>query len=202
MQTQPKTAQGRCTLEKIVAAAAGLVHKNGVHGTSVDKIIAASKAGKSQFYHYFKSKDAVIEAIIEHHTKNYMLPMLASLDSVSSIDGLQQWSETVITTSPCLNSKPILGCPLAMLADELATISEHNQIALSAKLGEMKVAYFGVLTRIQNSGEIKSGLDLDALADGMVSIIQGGLLLAKIHQSVAPMRNATVQWISYLRVLK
>jgi hypothetical protein len=66
----------------------------------------------------------------------------------------------------------------------------------------MKMSYLGVLTRIQKSGEIKSDLDLDALADGMVSIIQGGLLLAKIHQSVAPMRNSIAQWISYLRVLK
>ena len=202
MHTQPKTAQGRCTLEKIVAAAANLVHRNGVHGTSVDKIIAASKAGKSQFYHYFKSKDSVIDAIIEHHKKNYMLPMLESLDAVSSIDGLQQWSETIINTSPFLNSKPILGCPLAMLADELATTSQCSQISLSAKLEEMKMSYLGVLTRIQKSGEIKSDLDLDALADGMVSIIQGGLLLAKIHQSVAPMRNSIAQWISYLRVLK
>ncbi len=202
MQTQPKTAQGRCTLEKIVAAAANLVHRNGVHGTSVDKIIAASKAGKSQFYHYFKSKDSVIDAIIEHHKEKYLAPMLESLDAVGSVDELQEWFETAMNTSPFLNGKPILGCHLAMLADELASTSERSQMSLSAKLEEMKGAFMRALSRIQESGEIKADVDLNALADGTVSIVEGGLLLAKIHQSVAPMRNAMAQWIDYLRALK
>jgi len=202
MQIQPKTAQGRCTLEKIVAAAASLIHNNGVHGTSVDKIIAASKAGKSQFYHYFKSKDSVIDAVIEHHNDNYLTPMLASLETVNTVDEFEQWSDTVISTSPFLNNTPILGCPMAMLADELAPTSTHSQVLLSEKLEEMKQAYLVVLQRIQSNGEIKVDADLNALADGMSCILQGGLLLSKTHQSIMPMKNAASQWISYLRLLK
>lgn len=40
---------------RIIASAADLFHKQGVHATSPDDVIENSDTGKGQFYHYFKS---------------------------------------------------------------------------------------------------------------------------------------------------
>ena len=50
---QPKTQRGRRTREAIIRAAAGLMYERGVRATSVDDVLLAAQAGKSQFYHYF-----------------------------------------------------------------------------------------------------------------------------------------------------
>jgi len=53
---EPRTERGRETREKILATAAGLFHERGVSATSVEQVLAAAQAGKSQFYRYFRAR--------------------------------------------------------------------------------------------------------------------------------------------------
>jgi hypothetical protein len=46
-----RSNQGTETRLRIIAAAADLFHKQGVHATSPDDVIEASSTGKGQFYH-------------------------------------------------------------------------------------------------------------------------------------------------------
>ena len=55
----------RSTQSKIIKAAWTLFYKNGYEHTTVDEIIAASKTSKGTFYHYFKSKEELLDALIE-----------------------------------------------------------------------------------------------------------------------------------------
>src|SRR5258708_19860506 len=62
-----RSAKGAQTKLRIVRAAADLFHRQGVHATSPDQVIAASKTGKGQFYHYFKSKEGLVHEVLQHH---------------------------------------------------------------------------------------------------------------------------------------
>lgn len=53
----------RSTEEKIVQAAWKLFYKKGYEATTVDEIIAASATSKGTFYHYFRSKDALLNTL-------------------------------------------------------------------------------------------------------------------------------------------
>ncbi len=55
------TARGAATRARIVAAAASLVYERGFAGTSLDDVMAATGTSKSQLYHYFADKDALIQ---------------------------------------------------------------------------------------------------------------------------------------------
>ena len=41
------------------------MHANGVAGTTIDQVIEASGTSKSQLYHYFADKDALVAAVIK-----------------------------------------------------------------------------------------------------------------------------------------
>ncbi len=64
--TVPRTRRGRDSKARIVAAAAGLMYEHGVTATSVDDVLKASGAGKSQFYHYFSSREELIAEVLRH----------------------------------------------------------------------------------------------------------------------------------------
>jgi AcrR family transcriptional regulator len=66
---QPKSSKGAKTKKRIIRVAADLFHKQGVGATSPDDIIAASKTGKSQFYHYFKSKEDLVHEVLQAHLR-------------------------------------------------------------------------------------------------------------------------------------
>ena len=59
------TARGAATKARIVAAAASLVYERGIAGTSLDDVMAATGTSKSQLYHYFADKDALIHEVIK-----------------------------------------------------------------------------------------------------------------------------------------
>ena len=59
--------RGAETRQRIIAVAADLFHKQGVRATSPDEIIEASRTGKGQFYHYFKSKEGLVHEVLQAH---------------------------------------------------------------------------------------------------------------------------------------
>ena len=61
--------RGAETRGRIIQVAAELFHKQGVRATSPDEIIEASGTGKGQFYHYFKSKEGLIQEVLQTHLR-------------------------------------------------------------------------------------------------------------------------------------
>jgi AcrR family transcriptional regulator len=66
------TARGRATRQRIVAAAATIIHERGVAGTSLDDVRAVTGASKSQLYHYFGDKAALVGAVIERQVQQVL----------------------------------------------------------------------------------------------------------------------------------
>lgn len=55
--------KSRNTKTKIVSAAWELFYKNGYDDTTVDDIVELSGTSKGSFYHYFESKDALLDSL-------------------------------------------------------------------------------------------------------------------------------------------
>ena len=66
------TARGATTRARIVEAAADLIYAHGVERTSLDDVMAASGASKSQLYHYFADKDALVLEVIARQTERVL----------------------------------------------------------------------------------------------------------------------------------
>ena len=68
MLDEPKTERGRRTRDRIVAAAAALIERQGAEATGLDQVLAEANASKSQLYHYFTDKQDLVRAVIAWQT--------------------------------------------------------------------------------------------------------------------------------------
>ena len=58
------TSRGAATRQRIVDATVTLIYAKGVDGTSLDDVRAVAGVSKSQLYHYFADKEALVREVI------------------------------------------------------------------------------------------------------------------------------------------
>src|SRR5690348_17994989 len=120
-QTRSLTARGATTRSRIIDAAADLIYDHGVEGTSLDVVMAASGVSKSQLYHYFADKDALVLEVIARQTERVLDAQRPHLDALDSLPALKAWRDAIVRLNKATQGK---GCPLGSLASELANDSE------------------------------------------------------------------------------
>ena len=121
------TPRGAKTRAKIVATAADLMYIKGVGATTLDDVIAASAVSKSQLYHHFTGKDALVRAVIDHTGERIIERERNSLDHVSTIAGLRRWRDALVRNNALRHGA--YGCALGSLASEVA---DHDEVARQA----------------------------------------------------------------------
>jgi len=113
MPGEPRTGRGRASRERIVERAADLFAERGIAGTSVDEVLAAAKAGKGQFYHYFRNRDELAAAAVGYRCAQVVDGLTDALGDVSSLAGLEQALAGFIAG---FEQTGLPGCPIGTLA--------------------------------------------------------------------------------------
>ena len=188
--TPPRlTARGAATRARIVDAAASLVYERGFAGTSLDDVMAATGASKSQLYHYFADKDALIREVIRAQLGRIMAAQeAAGLHEVSSWESLQRWCDHFVIATRTTQGAG--GCPLGSLVGELADQSEPARRVLAQCFAEWQSYLSEGFTAMRDSGELAAKADPAELALTIMSALQGGLLMAQAMRSARPLELA------------
>jgi AcrR family transcriptional regulator len=197
MNSTPATRQGRATKERIVRAAAELIAERGAAGTSLDDVIAATGASKSQLYHYFGDKRGLVAAVIDHQCAAVLGLQAQALASVADWEDLEHWAETMVAIVQEQGAHG--GCPIGTLAAALSDVDERFRTRLSEAFQAWRDAIRGALRRLTDNGLIDEDADLDALTTIALSAIQGGLLLTKTSRDVGQLRTVLDGLIAQLR---
>jgi TetR/AcrR family transcriptional regulator, transcriptional repressor for nem operon len=182
------TARGAATRARIVAAAASLVYERGIAGTSLDDVLAATGASKSQLYHYFADKDALICEVIKAQLGRIIAAQEAGLHEVSSWEGLQRWCDHFVTATRATHGAG--GCPLGSLVGELADQSEPARRVLAQCFAEWQSYLSDGFEAMRNNGELAARADPAELALTVMTALQGGLLMAQATRSAHPLELA------------
>ena len=165
------------TRARIVEAAADLVYRRGASATSLEDIMEASATSKSQLYHYFADKDALMRAVIELQTRRVMGVQAAHLDTVDSLAGLRRWRDAVVAMNRA--TRGVGGCPLGSLASELSDRSESARALLAHGFELWESQLRRGLGAMRDSGKLKPEANPAELATAVIAALQGGLLLAQ-----------------------
>jgi AcrR family transcriptional regulator len=197
MTSTPATRQGRATKERIVRAAAELIAAQGAAGTSLDDVIAATGASKSQLYHYFGDKHGLVEAVVDHQCATVLGLQTHALASVNDWESLERWARTMVEIMEEQAARG--GCPIGTLAAALSDTDERCRASLSEAFQAWRDAIRGALRRLQENGLIASDANLDALTTITLATLQGGLLLSKTSRDVGQLRTALEGAIAQLR---
>ncbi|WP_294567703.1 TetR/AcrR family transcriptional regulator [uncultured Arthrobacter sp.] len=175
----PTTRKGRATRERIIEVAARLMQDRGVSGTTLEEVEAAAAVGRSQMYHYFAGKDDLVGAVIDHQIRG-ILASQASRDGLSSWRAWEEWRDHTVEHSSKDNCAG--GCPLGSLASELAEISEEARGRLSASFLQWEESFHEGLSTMKSQGLLSDSADPARLAIGIMTSLEGGLLMSQTHR--------------------
>jgi TetR/AcrR family transcriptional regulator, transcriptional repressor for nem operon len=136
---KPRFARGAETRLRIIRTAADLFHKQGVRATSPDEIIEASRTGKGQFYHYFRSKDGLIHDVLQNYLEA-IRTRSAPLDyEIGSWKDLERWFYAQIELQK--GFQMTRGCPFGTMANEVTENDELTRQDLSLIFEVIKISW-------------------------------------------------------------
>ena len=189
------TARGAATRSRIVNAAADLIYAHGVDRTSLEEVMAEAGVSKSQLYHYFADKDALVLEVIALQTERVLSAQQPHLGALDSIRALQSWRNAIVRLNKRAHSK---GCPLGSLANELANDLEAARKRLAASFEIWSNCVKLGLAKMHERGELIASADPNELAIALLTAVQGGLLLSKTTHSSRPLEIAIDMAISHI----
>ena len=188
------TSRGLVTRQRIVAAAAELMSKDGVAGTTLEDVKETAGVSSSQIYHYFADKKALVLAVIDYQSETIVggqEPMFARLDT---LDGLKAWRDFLVEHQRQLNC--VGGCPIGSLGSELAEIDDGARARVAASFDRWEAGIRTGLNQMHERGELTA--DPDDLAIATLAALQGGLLLAQMQRSTRPLEKSLDAMLAHI----
>ena len=195
---EPKTRRGRDSRDRIIASAADLVGERGVHGASLDDVLAAAGASKSQLYHYFRDKEDLVRAVVARQTQRVLDAQMPLLEQLDSWEAIARWFDGLVALQE--QGGCVGGCPIGSLASELADHDEDARQDLIASFDRWEGYLARGLTAMQARGQLAPSADPATLATAVMACIQGGLLLTQTRKTPRPLRIALDAALTYLRM--
>ena len=193
MLEPPKTERGRATRERIVAAASELIGANGVAETSLDDVIERAGASKSQLYHYFEDREALLRAVVAHNTDE----VLGDLVPLDGWQAIRSWFDSLVELQ--VERRACGGCPIGSLVSQLAEADEEARRTLAGSFARWEAHLRDGLTSMQARGKLARSADPDELATATLAAIQGGLLLTQATRDPGQLAIALDAAYAHLR---
>nr|SBO94208.1 Transcriptional regulator, TetR family [Nonomuraea gerenzanensis] len=175
------------------------MYVKGVGDTTLDDVLAASGVSKSQLYHHFDGKEALVRAVIDHVGERVIQRERDALGHVSTIPGLRRWRDALVQSNSLRHGA--YGCALGTLASEVSDQDELARRALVQLFSEWQELLAGVLRRLQDKGTLPAEAPIDQLATGLIAALQGGYMLAQTARDVTPMATSIDMALAYIESL-
>ncbi len=184
---QRLTRKGQATRDRIVEAAAGLMFRQGVAGTTTEQVQAAAGVSASQIFHYFDDKRALVRAVIAYQADAVLTTQQPLLGRLDSMDALRAWADQFVGIEEQLEYQG--GCPLGSLGGELAETDVAARRDVARGFARWEEAIRDGLRTMYVRGDLRRSADPDALALALLTALEGGLLMTQIRRDPVPLRT-------------
>ena len=196
MRGEPRTGRGRASRERIVERAAELFAERGVAATSLDEVLAAAGAGKSQLFHYFRGRDELVAAAIQLRCTQVLAGLTQALGTVASLAELEQ---ALAGFADAYEQMGLPGCPIGSLATQVAEHNEDARLQTGAAFDAWEQLFAGALERMRDRGELRADASPAVLATALLASIEGGMVLSQTRKDPASLRIAVEAGLGQVR---
>jgi TetR/AcrR family transcriptional repressor of nem operon len=177
-----------------------IMARKGFSAVGLNEILATAGVPKGSFYHYFGSKDAFGEALLENYFEDY----LADIDKTLRQPGLTMAQRLMNYWGQWQENQSFLDCQGKCLAvklgAEVADLSEAMRLAL-------KRGTSGVIDRLGRAieagvaeGSLPITGDPNCVAQSLYQLWLGASVMVKIVRSVQPFETAMLTTRQILRL--
>lgn len=192
-----KFVRGAETRLRILRVATDLFHKQGARATSPDEIIEASRTGKGQFYHYFKSKEGLIHEVLQAYLEEIKTQTSRVNYEIDSWRDLEKWFAAQVELQK--DYEMTRGCPFGTLGNEVTENDEliRQDLSLIFEVIRSKLAAF--FLREKAKGKLAKQADAERMADFCIAAIQGAMLMGKIKRSSQTVEASIQEALAHLK---
>ena len=173
----------RTAREKIIGAAMDLFWSKGYNSTSIADILSRTQLNSGSLYHAFPGKQDILIAVLEAYREG-LYPMLIDPawagvdDPIERIFALLGHYRGLIVETECS-----YGCPIGSLALELHEADPVVRDLLAVNFTGWTGAIETCLT--DAADRLPADLDRRALAEFVLTTMEGGVMQARTHRDVA-----------------
>jgi len=189
---------------EILAAVRQLIYTKGYEQMTIQDIQKALKISKGAFYHYFASKSAVLEALVERMVVDEILPILLPIvqdANMSALEKLERWFEIGLRWKT--TQKPLMLAILRVwVADENAIV---RQKMLSMSIKQVAPLLTDILRQGVQEGVFTTPYP-EQVSHVLIYILQGLndtltelLLASETHMDPIRIENSVTEYIDALR---
>jgi len=183
------------TRDRILSVAARLFEARGFEGTAVAAILREADVNSGSLYHFFPSKEVLLVAVLQKYLAVLDPALLVAAERAAD-DPLEKiFALLELYRGRLLVSEFTRGCPVGDLSLEIAgRFPEARRLVRD---------YFEAWTdRVEEWLEAAGDLvptrtDRRALASHILSVLQGGIMQARVTSSIEPFDDS----VSHLRLL-
>jgi len=185
----------RATRLQIVEAADGLFYRQGFEHTSVADIAGVVNISRGNFYHHFKTKDDILDAVIKNRLGRTQQMLVDWEDSgATPRDRIKCYIRILVTNWTLIRD---YGCPVGTLCTELAKLNHASK-------EEANKVFTLFRTWLRNQFNLLGHADdADALAMQVLSWSQGVATLGNAFNDfsyVKPEVDKMCDWLDSLPV--
>lgn len=186
-------AKGQANRQQIIDAANHLFYRQGYNQTSFSEIADAAGVPRGNFYYYFKSKDEILEAVIDSRLEQ-IRAMLAEWDTQFATPK-EKLKRYVAILRNSADDAARYGCPMGSLNVELS----KTQLAMQSKTKEMFDVFLAWLAPI--FAALGYAAEAQSMALHLLGQSQGIALITNIYSDTAFLEreaDALLAWIDGL----
>ncbi len=189
--------RGAETRLRIIRTAADLFHQQGARSTSPDEIIEASRTGKGQFYHYFKSKEGLIHEVLQTYLDEIKTAASRVNYEINSWRDLEKWFAAQVQLQK--SYEMTRGCPFGTLGNEVTDNDEliRQDLSLIFEVIKNKMAAFFVSEKAK--GRLAKRANAERMADFCIASMQGAMLMGKIKRSSQTVETTVHEALAHLK---
>lgn len=172
------------TRDKILKETASLLWEVGYESMSPRDVMDKASVGQGSLYHHFKGKkDITINALlfIEERLKS-------DLDTFFH-DGLEPLQQLDAYLMYPRNGK--MGCPLGRLANETSFADDDLRLPLERYFKMLEKRVRRAVQVLHQNKQLPQKMSVDDMSVTIITSVQGGYVLSRIHQDSSYIQKAT-----------
>jgi len=194
-----KERAGSQTRGKIVAAAQELFLARGYESVSIADILEKSRVNSGSLYYFFRAKEDLLLAVLDWYLDNLYPQVIdpalkTTSDPIEQVFAVLEGYRQMLTITECQ-----MGCPIGNLALEMSEKSEAVRGKIAQNFANWRAAIRDMLVAAGN--RLPAGTDCETLAMFILTVMEGGVMQARAHRSLAPFEQSIALLRDYVNRL-
>ena len=198
-------AKGAQTREHILATAEQMILQRGFSGTSIEEIIGEAGITKGGFFYHFDGKSDLARQLMLRYLENdgRFFHELSERARSLTEDPLQQFLLFLKLMAEAFADIPGThpGCLVASFTYEAHQFDEEIRSLNAQGVLSWRELFMDHLERIADKYLMTTEQPLDALADLLSSVVEGGIVISKVLDDGETLPNQILQYRSYIRLV-